>query len=67
MAGVRIDAEAWAAGYRSAYERAGPARLPPGLDGLSWSSGRIEGEADRLAGRASQVDQEPDPGPHPGQ
>jgi hypothetical protein len=55
-AGVRIDPASWAAGYASAYERSGTPRMPPGLDGLSWSSGRIEGEADRLAGRPSQLD-----------
>lgn len=56
MSGVRIDPESWQAGYRSAYERAGPASVPPGTDPLSWSSGRIEGAADREAGRPSQLD-----------
>jgi hypothetical protein len=63
---VRQDVESWAAGYASAYERAGPIRMPPGLDGLAWSSGRIEGEADRLAGRPSQLDPPADSPPAPG-
>ncbi len=63
---VRIDPASWAAGYRAAFAGPGPAPIPAGLDPLSGSSGRIEGEADRLAGRPSQVDPEVDPGPVPG-
>lgn len=56
MTGVRIDAASWEAGYRSGYASSRPAGVPRGLDPLSWSSGRIEGQGDREAGRPSQLD-----------
>lgn len=65
MTGIRLDPESWTAGYRSGYTSRQPASVPHGLDGLSWSSGRIEGQADRESGRPSQVDPPAEPGPVP--
>jgi len=46
---VRQDPKSWEAGYNAGFE--GKAGGPPaGVDGLSFYSGKIEGEADRKQG-----------------
>jgi len=47
---VTQDPEAWTAGYKAGHsgQQTTP---PPGIDALAWSSGVIEGQADRKAGK----------------
>lgn len=43
---VTQDPKAWALGYLAGLE--GSTKTPPpGMDGLAWVSGKIEGQADR--------------------
>jgi hypothetical protein len=65
-----IDAD-WQAGF-DAGQAGKPNRCPQGIDGLSWSSGYIEGRAqqrrgdslEKAAGMADEIN-DPDPGPRP--
>jgi hypothetical protein len=55
---VTQDAESWQAGYRAGH-LGKPNDPPPGMDGLSWISGFIEGQADRAAGKVRPVIRKP--------
>lgn len=48
------DPTEWARGYRDGFSDCPP---PEGRSGLAYSSGRVEGEADRLAGAANRLTQ----------
>jgi len=48
------DPAEWARGYRDGFSDCPP---PEGRSGLAYSSGRVEGEADRLAGAANRLTQ----------
>jgi hypothetical protein len=56
---VVIDGESWSAGYKAGHQGAQSRPIPPGLDGLSWISGFIEGQADRAAGRVRPLVRRP--------
>lgn len=45
---VDLDSRSWQAGYDAGFQGLPGWPVPAGLDGLSWSSGYIEGEADRV-------------------
>ena len=60
---VRQDGDSWVEGYRDGYSGAPSTPAPVGLDRLAWASGRIEGAADRAAGKPSAHAEEP---PAPG-
>ncbi|MCC6709710.1 MAG: hypothetical protein IT492_19325 [Gammaproteobacteria bacterium] len=50
---VTLDKKSWDAGYQAGH--AGDCSIvAPGCDGLAWSSGFIEGQADRQAGKSSR-------------
>lgn len=44
---AKQDPKAWNAGYQAGLTGKAP-RTPPGVDGLAFQSGVIEGRADRL-------------------
>lgn len=52
---VRQDPKAWEAGYNAGFDGK-TRRVPAGVDGLSFSSGLIEGEADRKQGRRRNLE-----------
>jgi ribosome modulation factor len=49
-----MDRAAWQAGYAAGLEGRSSS-TPPGLDGLSFISGYIEGKAARLAGKPADA------------
>ncbi len=53
---IKQDPASWLAGYRSAYagEPSNTRRPASAPDSLAWTSGRIEGAADRAAGKPEQ-------------
>ena len=65
---IKQDPASWLAGYRSGYlGEPSTTRRPPGApDSLAWTSGRIEGTADREAGKPSQADPPAPDWPVPG-
>lgn len=56
---LKIDKTAWEQGYRDAYAWRPFRGYPEGLHRLSYDSGRVEGEADRDAGKPSRVPRVP--------
>jgi hypothetical protein len=52
---IKIDKKAWERGYREAYAHRPFRGYPEGLDRLSYDSGRVEGEGDRLTGKPSRL------------
>lgn len=52
---LKLNKMAWEQGYRDAYAWRPFRGYPEGLDHLSYDSGRVEGEADRLTGKPSRV------------
>lgn len=48
---VYIRDESWQAGFEAGEAGTPSTPVPAGLDGLSWFSGWIEGEAERLGGK----------------
>jgi hypothetical protein len=56
---VAVD---WQAGYDAGQARK-PNRPPQGVDGLSWTSGYIEGKAQPWDPGAGEQDLDPDHGP----
>lgn len=55
MSEIKIDKKAWERGYRDAYAKLPYRGDPEGLDALSYSSGRVEGEGDRLTGKPDRL------------
>lgn len=55
MVKVEIDKRSWERGYRDAYAHRPFRGYPEGLDRLSYDSGRVEGEGDRLTGKPSRL------------
>jgi hypothetical protein len=53
------DPKSWVAGYRAGHTGKIPDAPPPGTDALSWSSGVIEGRADKEAGRVRPLTGKP--------
>ena len=58
---VRQDAKSWQAGYKAGHSGKPTDAPPPGVDGLAWSSGVIEGQADRQAGKVRPLTRKPQP------
>ena len=56
---VPQDPKSWAAGYKAGHSGKLPTAPPPGVDALAWSSGVIEGQADRQAGRVRPLTRKP--------
>jgi hypothetical protein len=48
---VPQDAKSWEAGYKAGHTGKQTVTPPPGVDAFAWSSGVIEGQADRKAGK----------------
>ena len=48
---VWIHDESWQAGFKAGEAGTPSSPVPDGIDGLSWFSGWIEGEAKRLGGK----------------
>lgn len=48
---VTQDAKSWEAGYKAGHSGKQADTPPPGVDALAWSSGVIEGQADRRSGK----------------
>lgn len=48
---VWIHEESWQAGFDAGLAGTPSSPVPPGIDGLSWFSGWIEGEAKRKRGK----------------
>jgi len=57
--GVRLDPKAWEAGYKAGHSGQESTTPPEGIDGLAWTSGVIEGQADRKAGRVRPLIRRP--------
>jgi|SRR5450631_51938 len=57
--GVIQDAASWEAGYKAGHSGQPSDEPPPGVDPLSWSSGIIEGKADREVGRVRPLLRKP--------
>ena len=57
--GVTQDAASWEAGYKAGHSAQPSDAPPPGDDPLSWSSGIIEGKADREVGRVRPLLRKP--------
>jgi hypothetical protein len=56
---VTQDAKSWEAGYKAGHAGKPTDAPPPGVDGLAWISGVIEGQADRQAGKVRPVVRKP--------
>jgi hypothetical protein len=59
-----MDEGSWNAGFDAGLNREPNGSVPPGMDGLAWSSGYIEGQAEAEKIEQDQ-DQEDDFGPRP--
>lgn len=58
---VSQDATTWEAGYKNGHAGKPTDTAPPGVDALAWSSGVIEGKADRQAGKVRPLTRKPQP------
>lgn len=56
---VPQDARSWEAGYKAGHSGKPTNTPPPGVDALAWSSGVIEGHADRKAGKVRPLTRKP--------
>ena len=45
----------WEAGYKAGYAKEKDI-TPPGIDGLAWSSGYVEGKGDKQMGKPSALE-----------
>ena len=59
---VTLDAESWAAGYKAGHAGDSPGAPSSVVDGLAWSSGFIEGQADRASGKVRPTVRKPPAG-----
>jgi hypothetical protein len=58
-ASVSLDSKSWSAGYKAGHAGRPTRTPPPGVYGLSWYSGFIEGKADRAAGKVRPLMRKP--------
>jgi len=57
---ITQDAKSWEAGYKNGHGGTLD-ETPKGVDGLAYTSGLIEGQADRAAGRVRPLSRKPQP------